>query len=164
MLLKSCAIPPASVPSASSFCDWRSCDSRRRFSVMSLTTPMNRTAFPSLVVHVNAVGGNPPHSRVIRTHDPVLATKRHVRGLCMLQRALYQLPVFRRDLLVDHAGVQRYSRLMADDRVKPVVPDSRAAAQIVIEERRAPRLRGRVAAAPRLPAERTRLRVPPRHP
>ena len=29
MLLKSCAIPPASVPMASSFCAWRSCVSSR---------------------------------------------------------------------------------------------------------------------------------------
>jgi len=31
MLLKSCAMPPANVPSASSFCAWRSCASSRRF-------------------------------------------------------------------------------------------------------------------------------------
>ncbi len=40
MLLKSCATPPASRPIASSFCDWRSCSSSARRSVMSRTNPV----------------------------------------------------------------------------------------------------------------------------
>ena len=46
MLLKSCAMPPASWPTASSFCDCRSCSSRRLRSVMSSQIP-SKQAPPS---------------------------------------------------------------------------------------------------------------------
>ena len=45
-LLKSCAMPPASCPTASSFCDWWSWTARSAWSETSLTVPTHRTAFP----------------------------------------------------------------------------------------------------------------------
>ena len=54
-LLKSWAIPPASRPTASIFCDWRSWSSSRRASVMSRSEPWNPRTRPLLVEHGHAV-------------------------------------------------------------------------------------------------------------
>ena len=64
MLLKSCATPPASRPIASSFCDWRSCSSSARRSVMSRTKPVStvRVSVPSRAT-VNSRGKSVPSAR-----------------------------------------------------------------------------------------------------
>ena len=67
MLLKSCATPPARRPIASSFCDWRSCSSSGRRSVMSRTNPV-MTARLSLL--------DPCHRQFDRELGPVRALAR----------------------------------------------------------------------------------------
>ena len=48
MLLKSCAMPPARVPIASSFCDWRSCDSSRSRSASALLRSVMSSSEPAM--------------------------------------------------------------------------------------------------------------------
>ena len=48
-LLKSCAMPPASCPTASIFCAWRSWAASSARSETSLTVPTQRTGLPDLV-------------------------------------------------------------------------------------------------------------------
>ena len=63
----------------------------------------------------------------------MLAAKRRAVRLRVLQRGPDQLQVFRVDLPVDHSGIERGSRCVAEDYVQALVPDGSSVTQIVIE-------------------------------
>ena len=71
MLLKSCAIPPASVPMASSFCERRTCSSRSRRAVMSLTAKSQCSSVA--IVRASTVTSASPVVPSLRTNGDSVA-------------------------------------------------------------------------------------------
>ena len=72
MLLKSCAMPPASVPMASIFCDWRSWISSRSFSASASFRAVMSRKFTTTACTLGS------WSRLLN----VLSIQRHDPSLC----------------------------------------------------------------------------------